>query len=284
MRSGAPSSWRRRVGRRAWGAATVVAAALAVAPGVGRADAVDEAYASGHAAAADGQWADAILELERTRSLLPAPNAALEYDLGTAYAQDNRLGDAVWHLRVALRLAEEDALREAARRNLYVVQRRVDLRAETSGARGSRFDGWQSRVRRLLFADVTRWLTLAIGTAWGISLFLQSWIPRFAHGRRSGIRVVTWTLGLVFMTLSAASWLSAGGSPEAVVRGDAVEVREGAGAHHSRSFLVQGGSVVRVMGQAPGWRQIRLEEGLKGWIPKDRLVDAQASPGASDSR
>ena len=95
---------------------------------------------------------------------------------------------------------------------------------------------------------------------------------------------MTWTLGVVFMGLSAAGWLSAGGSPEAVVVGDAVEVRAGAGAHHSRSFLVQGGSVVRVMGQAPGWRQIRLEEGLTGWILEDRLIGAQAGPGRSDSR
>ena len=234
--------------------AWVVALAFALNPSLGHADAVDDAYAAGRAAARDARWADAIVELERTRSLLGVSDATLAYDLGTVYAEADQLGHAVWHLRTALRLAEDDTIREAARRNLSVVRRRMDLRAEVAGTRTSSFDGLQRRLRRLLSGGLVRWLAVGIGTAFAIALFLRSWISRYAQGRRSGLVALVWALGVGFFALCAASLMSAGGAPEAVVLGDAVQVHDGAGAHHSTEFSVQGGSVVRVLSRAPGWR------------------------------
>ena len=241
-------------------------------PGVTRADAVDEAYAQGTDAAQSGDWAAAARQFERARTLLATPSGTLEYDLGTSYAHLDQNGRAVFHLRRALRLEEGEQLREDARRNLSVTERRVRLRAETNGARRSSFEGWQRRLRRLLATPSLGWLSLAIGSLWCLVLIFRHVFTRYAHRWRGPLRATTWVLAVGFGVSSLARSVALQADPIAVVIGDAVAVREGAGLHHPKTFEVQAGSTVRLGERGPGWREIRLDDGLVGWIREDSLL------------
>lgn len=246
--------------------------ALVTVPSETRADVVDEAYAAGGEAAVLARWPEAVTQYERARSLLAAPSAALDYDLGTAYAHTQELGPAVFHLRSALRLARSERVREAARRNLSVAMRRVALRAEVSGARVSNYQDWKSTARKLLQSEATGWMSLLAG----IYLALFACLRGVASGVVQRFRAIAMTLVVIcacsFVGLGTMRAAALHGAPEAVVVGQDVAVREGAGHHHAIAFHVQGGSIIRLKDSAPGWRHVRLDEGLEGWISERSLL------------
>jgi len=235
-------------------------------------DVVDSAYEAGGEAAVLGHWSKAVTHYERARSLLVSPSASLEYDLGTAYAHTDELGPAIFHLRAALRLAERERVREAARRNLSVTMRRVSLRAETSGARVSTYEDWQSRARRLLQSGAAGWMSLLAG----VYLAGLACVRVAAPAAMRRFRSVLLTLGVIcaclFVGLGLMRVVALGAAAEAVVSEEHVAVREGAGHHHATAFHVEGGSVVHLKDAAPGWRRVRLDDGLEGWISERALL------------
>ena len=236
------------------------------------ADVVDSAYKSAGEAAMVGHWSEAVTQYERARSLLASPSAELEYDLGTAYAHTNELGPAVFHLRSALRLAENDRVREGARRNLSVATRRVSLRAEVSGARVSKYEGWKSRAERLLRTEAVGWISLLAAAYLAGLAMVRVLAPRLLRRFRSSLLTFGVICACLFAGLGVTRTIALGADLEAVVTGERVPVREGAGHHHATAFHVEGGSVVHLKNTAPGWRRVRLDDGLEGWISERSLL------------
>ncbi|MBL4685892.1 MAG: hypothetical protein JKY37_14955, partial [Nannocystaceae bacterium] len=75
---------------------------VCVAPSVAAADAVDDAFAKGNAAAAHKDWPAAVQSYQRATSLARRPSATLSFNLGTAYLRVGDLGRATYHLRRAV--------------------------------------------------------------------------------------------------------------------------------------------------------------------------------------
>src|SRR5690606_25705178 len=64
-------------------------------------------------------------------------------------------------------------------------------------------------------------------------------------------------------------------SPVAIVLPDRVDAREGPGNHRRTEFSIQGGSRVRIVDRAPGWRRIRMSGGLEGWVPENDVAEVE---------
>ncbi|TPV95810.1 MAG: hypothetical protein B7733_07980 [Myxococcales bacterium FL481] len=241
-------------------------------PGVVRADVIDEHVHQGNLAARRGDWTAAAQAYGEAERLLPGRSAVVSYNLGTAYAQADRLGLATYHLRRALQTEAQaaDAVAEAATRNLGIVRRRAEMAAASEQRQISPPDG-VGAVTRALFGSA--WVaTIAVVGGWACGLLLaaRAWSRRRGHdtGRLTAGAVVV--AGLTAALAAGHAWSSRidAATPLAIVVEDAAEARGAAGGRGPVSFVVQGGSQVRIVGQTPGWKQVRLAGGLVGWVPE----------------
>lgn len=268
--------------RRSLAAALVLAFALA--PGLASADAVDEAFVRGNEAASAGDWEEAAREYEQARQLLPGRSAVLSYNLGTAYAHLGESGLATFHLRRALQSesAPSDEIVEAARRNLGILDRRAEMEATASGAQISPPESWWDRVVAALAAQAMGWFTLVVGWSAVLLVVVRSWQAR--RGRPTAVSgALALVLGVVFAIGAAVHGISLRAdttTPRAIALARKLEVREGPGTHRKVSFVLQGGSRVRIVDRSPGWSRIRLEGGLEGWVPEASLGRLDAADAA----
>jgi hypothetical protein len=266
------------VGRRSGALALALGVGLVLAPAPARADAVDEAFARGSAAAQAADWSAAIDAYEQAASLLPERSAVLSYDLGTAYLHRGDLGRATYHLRRALdwRGGPTAELVESARYNLAIARRRADLQATSSGAQIDRPETWWDLVVEALRAPGVGWSALVAGwLALGLVL-ARPWLQWLRGRRPDRRRPPSTVLGAVLIVL-ASIYVGLGvlhglalradrTAPEAIVLEDLVDARDGAGHHRPVTFRLQGGARVRVVGRSPGWARVRLPGGLEGWV------------------
>lgn len=273
--------------KRAWPALILVIALLL--PAAARADVVDEAYAAGSAAAAQGDWSGAIEHWRRAHDLLPGLSAELEYDLGTAYAHLGELGRATYHLERALlpELQPSVELAEATRRNLGIVRRSAEVQAELVGAEISRTETWWDLFVVALASPTLGWITLV--SAWTLVplLWLRSRLDgsgkaRDRRGVATMLALVLAAVALVGGGLHALGLDAASDSPEAIALDNLVEVREGPGLHVPVAFQLQGGSHVRVLEQRSGWTRVRLVGGLEGWAPNAAIARLDEGVRTSD--
>jgi hypothetical protein len=262
-----------------------VALGCALVPVHASADEVDEAFARGNAAAADGDWPAAVEAYALAERVLPEPSAVLDYNLGTAYLHTGDLGQATLHLLRAQQFTggpTADVL-EAARFNLQATRARAELQAAASDAKIDRADGWWDLLLEALRAPGVGWLALVCG--WAALPVL--WV----HRRRRRLDRPTAASGAGLLVLAFA-YLVPGVlhglalredriSPRAIVVVPSVDVREGPGNHREIQFSAQGGSRVRIVDCTAGWQQIRLSGGLGGWVPEDAVIPIKrnAAPG-----
>jgi hypothetical protein len=262
----------------------------ALAPCAARADAVDDAFAEGNAAAERNDWSDAVAAYEEAAALLPHRNAVLSYNLGTAYAHSGDLGRAMYHLQRAMdwRGGPTADVLEAARANLAVVRRSVELRATSNNHMIDRPQTSWDLVVEAFEAPMIGWLTLLSG--WILLGVLLLHRRRLRAGRaRLGItRATLVVLAICYVVpgvLHGWAIRAAGRSPEAIVLESQVDAREGPGTHRKVEFTLQGGARVRVVERSPGWQLVRLPGGVTGWVPEQSIgrIDAQRGLGARAS-
>jgi uncharacterized protein YgiM (DUF1202 family) len=89
-------------------------------------------------------------------------------------------------------------------------------------------------------------------------------------------RSILLTLGVIcaclFGGFGTMRLVALNAASEAVVVGERVAVHEGAGHHHAITFHVEGGSVIHLRDVAPGWKRVRLDDGLEGWMSERALL------------
>lgn len=241
------------------------------------ADDVDDAFARGNAAAAREDWEAAIAAYKQADALLPERSSVLSYDLGTAYLRAGQLGPATLHLRRALdfRGGPTTEVVEAARYNLGVARRRAELQATAGGAKIDRPEGWWDLVLEALRAPGVGWLSLVCGwVALGVLVLHRR---RGRAGRSTAFTsVAAIVLGVCWLgpgVLHGLALREDRTSPAAIVLPDRVDVRDGPGNHRHTEFSAQGGSRVRLVDRAPGWRLVRMPGGLVGWVPEDAVAE-----------
>ncbi len=242
-------------------------------PAIASADAVDDAYAAGNAAADEGDWTAAKQSYQRATSLARHPSATLSFNLGTAYLELGELGRATYHLRRALEhtSAPSGEVMERARYNLQIARRRAELQAAATGAKIDRPETWWDLVLEVLRAQGIAWFSLLTGWAALVVLVLHVRRVRQGTGSTGSTRAVIAVLAATYLALGSLHGLAARAdrtSPQAVVLQPQLEAREGPGNHRNVEFTLQAGSRVRIVDQSPGWRRVRLPGGIEGWVPE----------------
>jgi len=254
-----------------------------------QADAVDDAFVQGTDAASRNDWGDAAASFENASALLAQRNAALSYNLGTAYAHLGDLGRATYHLRRATdwRAGPTAEILEAARGNLAAVRRRAELDATTTGAQIDRPQTTWDLLVRAIAAPWVAWLSLVCGVGFCVVLYVHRRWFRTQPRRAGASRALLIVLGLLYAIpggLHGWSVRAASAQPEAIVLGASVDAREGPGQHRSVAFTLQGGAEVRVLDRSPGWSLVKLPGGLSGWVPEATVARIDAVRAAPPRR
>ncbi|GEM_PF-1247002 len=260
-------------------------ACLLVCGRVAHADVVDDAFVRGHQAMLAGNRAAAVAAYQEAARLLQTPVSLLEFDLGTAYAELGQLGRATFHLRRALQSQWRPSadVAEAARHNLAVVRRGAELQAATNGRQiDPPESGWDLLVSALAAPSigwiglVCGWMAVVLVVPMLVSRARAGRVLGSAGSRRGTVRsAVVTVLVVIYLVAGSLHGIAVRGKrtyTPAVALEQAVDVREGPGAHRKVSFVLQGGSTVRIVDTAtPGWLRIRLHGGLEGWVLTDSL-------------
>lgn len=183
-------------------------------------------------------------------------SADVEYNLGTAYLSEGKLGKAILALSRARRLAPADedvsANLERARHAL------VDKVAGTSE------QPLASRMAELLPVELTGWLFLGCwALLWGALL-----LRRFLRAAAAPLLFLSLFAGLCalgFGGLLGVQWYARERLHEAVVVGGVVPAHEGPNTASKVSFELHEGTELRVVDRSGDFVRVRLSNGLEAW-------------------
>jgi Bacterial SH3 domain len=196
----------------------------------------------------------------------------LETNLGAGYLRQGRRGLAALHFERALFLEPRD---DDARADLMSVRRGNVDRLE-----GDLDDGETEVAARLLRPIPGPAVAIALVLLWSAAWVLAAmrllhlgplWISPAAAGCFGGA-----------ILCALLTWGSAAGREialqRAVVVAPSVPAREGPGDKSVSRFEVHEGTTVRVEDEEPGFRRVKLANGLTGWIPSSS-VELVVPPG-----
>ena len=222
-------------------------------------DSGNSAFLSGDLARATASWQALVDEG------LASPE--VETNLGVALSRQSKRGLAVLHFERALHLDSGD---DDARADLTELRRSNVDRLE-----GEEDSGGEALFRMLAPLPGTA-LSFALVATWTlawVSFALRALAPRLAARLPLGVAAA------VCFALAGLTGLGAAGAAvhhrlalrRAVVVAAAVPAREGPQAKASSHFEVHEGTLVRVEDAEGGYRRIKLQNGLTGWVPAESV-------------
>ncbi len=222
-------------------------------------DSGSAAFLSGDLARATASWQALVDE--------GVASAELETNLGVALSRQGKRGLAVLHFERALHLeaGDDDAradLAELRRGNVDRLEGEEDVGGEA--------------LFRLLAPLPGSGLALALLVAWTLAWVLyalRSLAPRLSA------RLPVGAAAAVSFALAGLTGLGAAGAAvryqlalrRAVVVSPAVPAREGPQAKAVSHFEVHEGTLVRIEDAEAGYRRIKLQNGLTGWVPAESV-------------
>jgi len=197
--------------------------------------------------------------------------ADLEYNLGTAHLMKGHLGRGILHLERALRLDPGD---EDARANLETARRlRVDKLVgapeETGGA-----EPLTTRIVSHTRAGFWSWSFLFLWTGGGLLLVLRR---LGGSARAKGGALLAGAICILLSVpaggiVAAHAWARTH-AREAVVVAERLPVRQGPRQEFEATFEVHEGLKVQLGEELGAFRQIRLSNGLVGWVPAEGVEE-----------
>jgi hypothetical protein len=221
-------------------------------------------FADANAAYLSGDVSRAVAAYEALTSEGVA-STELETNLGAAYLRQGKRGLAVLHLERALFLQPGD---DDARADLVEVRRGNVDRLE-----GDADEGGSETMARLLAPLPGPEGALALVVLW-----VAAWI---ALGIRILLRAPRWTAVVAAICFGGAlmSAVVVAGSVagrdlalrRAVVVAPAVPAREGPAEGSASRFEIHEGTTVGIEDEEPGFRRVKLANGLTGWVPAGAL-------------
>ncbi|HXV76655.1 MAG TPA: tetratricopeptide repeat protein [Candidatus Polarisedimenticolaceae bacterium] len=226
------------------------------------ADSPERIFERGNSAYDAGAYAEAA-DAYRTLLKYQILDPRLEYNLGNAEFRLGNLGRAILHYERARRLDPSDR----------------DIQANLAFARSLRLDrvppaerpaavAWVVGIQDRLGPDPQAWTLVALlwllgaVVAWGLA----------ERGRWSGgLGWCSATLALL-IGLTSMSWYATHtrveGQTTAVVVDEATEVLAGPGQNNATLATIHEGLDVEVWGERNEWIQVRLPNGVSGWVAK----------------
>jgi len=212
----------------------------------------------------EGDYAGAV-EKYRQCEATGVLNASLFYNLGNAAYKSNQLGLAIVAFERSLRLRPGDV---DARANLALANARIV----------DRFDPEMENV-----------LTRAAGVVYGAlgagSLAVAASLCLFGLSLVGGLwllqperKAVCLAGGLLFLVMGGGSLglfamkMEEHHREEAVIVSQAIDGRSGPGNEFLKVFTLHEGTKVTIDRFESGWFQIRLVNGIAGWLPRDAVM------------
>ncbi|MCC6746062.1 MAG: tetratricopeptide repeat protein [Deltaproteobacteria bacterium] len=254
--------------RRSWPIALLLGLCLFGAdPVPARAETVQEAYGAALAHFYAGRYPAAVQGLERLVAV-PVHHADLFYNLGVAYYRLGKLGSAVYYFERTLAL---DPAAEDARHNLATAQAQAQARVKDVLRGVASETGWERAVKLL---SLRGWTVGFVGL-WWLLFGLFALLGRLPPGAaRAGTVAVTSFVALLLLgtaVLGGGRLHTARSVRHAVVLPDQVSVREGPAPGTRNLFSLHAGLKVRFLVEEGGFVQIRLANGLEGWVARGEL-------------
>lgn len=193
-------------------------------------------------------------------------HANLYYNMGNAYYQLGRIGDAIWAYERGLMLKPRDS---DLKFNLSVARARTVDRVDVpepffllkwySGLKGALVPGeWLSLMSVFFFVS---------GVAYVVSRFLKGDLRAFL----SRIIATGLTLAGLSALLFADVYFDLSGKEEAIVVAEKGEVFSAPLDTGNLLFVVHEGTKAEITGHQERWTEIKLIDGKKGWISDDKL-------------
>jgi tetratricopeptide (TPR) repeat protein len=222
------------------------------------------AYLSGDVSRAIAAWEALVSE--------GVASTELETNLGAGYLRQGKRGLAALHFERALFLDPGD---DDARVDLTELRRGNVDRLE-----GELDEGGTETLVRLLRPLPGFAAAVAL-----VALWASAWVLLSARLLSGGPRWGAWAAAACFAGafLSAlVTWGAAAGRrmalERAVVVAQSATAREGPGGKSAGRFEIHEGTTVRVEDEEPGFRRVRLANGLTGWVPASS-VELVVPPG-----
>lgn len=191
-------------------------------------------------------------------------NAAVYFNLGSAYYQSDDLGYALVNLLRAQMHVPRDG--ELNRSLALVRSARVDIQGDETGL----IEGFASLTNSTLTFTELGWLALIFWCAWFALLIM--WVLRMDW--REGLRVLllVGAAVVIFAVVSLASrWWVLDYRPAAVVVQQQVQVMSGPGENYLELFMLHAAAEVRFVEIRDGWVRFALPDSRQGWLPADAL-------------
>ena len=191
-----------------------------------------------------------------------AVSPALHFNAGNALFKSGQIGQALYHYRLAERLAPRDPDIQA---NLAFARRLVrgGLVTETP---------WWSRFLTLLSLD--DWTVVAAAGLW-------LWLLALAAGQcsdavRRALSGYTATLGVATLLAAAllgAAWFASQRTHAAVVIVPEAVVRFGPLEESQSAYTLRDGSELEVLDEKDGWLQVLDDTRRAGWVRREQVLE-----------
>ena len=186
-------------------------------------------------------------------------SAALELNLGRAYAETGELGRAVLHTERARRLGADDA----AAQNLRLIRARLDLEVEPVPPTDAAAQWLAERIGVVPLAVLAFGLYLAVAVILGLAV----WHRALPLKHRRALLVLVPLLIVTGVAAASASWSET--RPRAIVVADTAVVRNAPTPEAGRRGEVAEGQMLVVTDRRESWLEIRLGDGTTGWASAD---------------
>lgn len=209
----------------------------------------------------EGRFPEAV---EQYEALLAqgVEDGAVYYNLGNAYFKSGRLGPAILNYERALREMPGD---QATQENLaFANELIVDV---VQRPPMPSYVAWAVDLYHALDPDLCAALlslSFLLGGMAASILILGFW-PRFRAPAIYTL-VAAGAIAVLSGTVLTAKVLSSGESEEAVALAQTLPVRSGPGETNPQLAEIHEGLKVSVLGGREGWLQVRLPNGLTGWV------------------
>jgi len=227
-----------------------------------RADSPEEIFERGNRAYDEGSFDDAVTAYD-TLLRYQIEDARVEFNLGNAEFRRGNLGRAILHYERARRMEPTD--RDIVGNLNYARSLRLDrVPAPERPVVVGWVVGWQDRVgpdRHAWALVVLVWCACGL-LAWSLSS-PERWSARYA-----------WVLAalVVVSALVGTSWYATHerieGHQVAVVLDELAEILAGPGENNATLATVHEGLDVEVWGERDEWIQVRLPNGVSGWVAR----------------
>lgn len=191
----------------------------------------------------------------------------LYFNMGNAYYRLDEIGQAIRHYERARRLMPE---RPELIHNLQIARSRT-----------------RDQISRLPTPVWTQWWHTLVGTVGARGLFTLGLLCYLVAMGLLGHRVWTGTrtpwhrrglaaslfVGLILLTMAFGASLDRSAFRQAVVTADAVALRLNPSPDAASEMDIHEGIVLDVLEEQDGWVEVRLPNGITGWLEPDTIAE-----------